>query len=501
MTIQTSPLRSAEALSPKHTGVFVAGRWQAASTGATFDVLDPATGHVIAEVADATPEDGAAALDAAAAAQRDWGRTPTRERSEILRRAYDLLIARTDEFAVLITAEMGKSLTEARGEVVYGAEFLRWFSEEAVRIGGRYSHAPDGRSRLLVTKRPVGPALFVTPWNFPLAMATRKIAPALAAGCTSILKPAAQTPLTALAFAALLAEAGVPDGVVNVVPTTSAGAVTAPLLRDPRLRKLSFTGSTGVGKRLLAQAAEGVLRTSMELGGNAPFLVFEDADIDAALDGAMIAKVRNIGQACTAANRFLVHESVAEEFTAGLTARFTALRLGPGAADGTDVGPLVDETARAGVHALVRAAVADGARVCTGGSIPDGPGHFYPPTVLADVPRGAAILREEIFGPVAPVVTFATEAEAIALANATEVGLAGYAYTRDAARMLRLSEEIEVGMLAINQGLISNPAAPFGGLKESGLGREGGTEGVEEFLDTVYVGIVDPHTDPHLGAR
>ncbi|MDG3017016.1 NAD-dependent succinate-semialdehyde dehydrogenase [Speluncibacter jeojiensis] len=492
MTIQTAPIPSTETLSPKHTDLFIDGRWRTARSGAVFDVRDPATGLTLATVSDAGPEDGAAALDCAAAAQHDWARTPARIRAEILRRAYDLLIERTGEFAALITAEMGKPLAESRGEVAYGAEFLRWFSEEAVRIGGSYTHAPDGRSRLLVTKRAVGPSLFITPWNFPLAMATRKIAPALAAGCTSILKPAAQTPLTSLAFAALLAEAGVPGGVVNVIPTTSAGAVTAPLIRDRRLRKLSFTGSTGVGKRLLAQAADGVLRVSMELGGNAPFLVFDDADLAAALDGAMVAKLRNMGQACTAANRFIVHESVVGEFTEQLTARFGSLRLGPGDRDDTDIGPLIDEAARTGVDALVRSAVGAGARLCTGGAIPDGPGHFYPPTVLADVPADAPILREEIFGPVAPIVTFTTESEAIALANATDVGLAGYAYTRDWARIVRLTEEMEVGMLGVNQGLISNPAAPFGGVKESGLGREGGAEGIEEFLDTVYVGIADP---------
>jgi succinate-semialdehyde dehydrogenase/glutarate-semialdehyde dehydrogenase len=412
----------------------------------------------------------------------------------MLRRAFELLHERREVFAALMTLEMGKPLSEARGEVDYGAEFLRWFSEEAVRINGRYADAPDGRSRLLVTHRPVGPCLFITPWNFPLAMATRKLAPALAAGCTSVLKPAALTPLTALAFAALLSEAGVPDGVVNVVPTSRAGELTAPLLADQRLRKLSFTGSTPVGRALLRQSADRVLRTSMELGGNAPFIVFADADLEVAVSAARLAKLRNMGEACTAANRFIVHESLVEEFTTRLAEQFSRLRVGPGLAAGTDIGPLVDSRSRQDVHALVSGARAAGATVRTGGEVAAGDGWFYPPTVLAGVPADSAVLREEIFGPVAPVTSFRTEEEAIRSANAASVGLAGYVFTPDLARVLRLSEELEVGMLGVNQGVISNPAAPFGGIKESGLGREGGAEGIFEFLETVYVGLADPRT-------
>ncbi len=471
------------------TRLLVAGTWRDAVGGTTFGVENPATGAEIARVADAGAQDALDALGAAHEARGGWAQTPPRERGELLRRAFALTLERADDLSRLMTLEMGKPLAESRSEVAYGAEFLRWFAEEAVRIDGRYSVSPDGRTRLLVTRRPVGPSLLITPWNFPLAMATRKIAPALAAGCTCVLKPAQLAPLTALAFAQVLLDAGLPPGVVNVVTSTSASAVTEPLLADPRLRKLSFTGSTAVGRALLALAAPRVLRTSMELGGNAPFLVFEDADLDDAVAGARVAKLRNIGEACTAANRFIVHASVAGEFARRLTEVLEGLVVGPGLAEGTDIGPLIHGSARDGVHAKVTDAVAGGARVLTGGVLPDGPGWFYPPTVLVDVPAGSAVLTEEIFGPVAPIVTFETEAEAVALANDTEMGLVAYAYTRDVARALRLGERLETGMLGINQGIISTPAAPFGGVKQSGLGREGGREGIEEFLDTVYVGI------------
>ncbi|MFM2720444.1 NAD-dependent succinate-semialdehyde dehydrogenase [Microbacterium mcarthurae (nom. nud.)] len=474
------------------TDLFIDGEWRSASDDARFDVVDPSNGEVLAAVADATVEDGEAALAAAHRAQESWARTAPRERAEILRRAFDLVTARAEDFALAMTLEMGKPLAEARGEVAYGAEFLRWFSEEAPRISGRYSTAPDGRNRLLVVQRPVGPCLFITPWNFPLAMATRKIAPAIAAGCTMVLKPAALTPLTALLFADVLREAGLPDGVLNVIPTTHAGAVTGPLVRDPRLRKLSFTGSTGVGQRLIADSAAQVLRVSMELGGNAPFLVFEDADLDAAVDGAVLAKMRNGGEACVAANRFLVHESIAAEFTRRFAERIGAFVPARGTDPTSTVGPLVDAATRDKVASLVDGAVAQGARVAVGGSAIPGPGYFYQPTVLVDVPADADILREEIFGPVAPVLTFRDEEEAIRLANDTEYGLVCFAYTRDLDRGLRLAERLETGMLGLNAGVVSNPAAPFGGVKQSGLGREGGAEGIHEYLETVYVGIADP---------
>ncbi|MGC5615402.1 NAD-dependent succinate-semialdehyde dehydrogenase [Georgenia sp. Z1491] len=473
--------------------LYIGGEWRAAGSGKTFAVEDPATGDVLLSIADATAEDGLAALDAATAAQEEWRRTAPRVRGEILRAAYEAVVARTDDFALLMTLEMGKPLAEARGEVAYGAEFLRWFSEEAVRIDGRYSTAPDGRTRLLVHKRPVGPCLFITPWNFPLAMATRKIGPAIAAGCTMVVKPASATPLTTLLLAQVLADAGLPAGVLNVVTTSSASSVTGPLLQDPRLRKLSFTGSTEVGRRLLKDSADQVLRTSMELGGNAPFLVFEDADLEAAVDGAMLAKLRNMGEACTAANRFIVHESVAEDFASRLADRFGALRLARGTEEGSDIGPLIDSGSRDKVEELVRDAESGGGRVLTGGAPADGPGYFFPPTVITDVAPDARILHEEAFGPVAPVVTFSTEQEAVTLANSTEYGLVAYVYTRDLARSIRLTEEIEVGMLGVNVGVVSNAAAPFGGVKQSGLGREGGAEGIEEYLETRYVGLADPY--------
>lgn len=484
--------REQELLSSVPTGLLIGGEWRDAANGKTFDVEDPATGKTLLTIADASPEDGKAALDAAVAAQDEWARTAPRERGEILRRAFELVTERADDFALLMTMEMGKPLAEARGEVTYGAEFLRWFSEEAVRMSGRYSTAPDGKSRILVNKKPVGPCLLITPWNFPLAMATRKIAPAVAAGCTMVLKPANLTPLTSLLFAKVLEEAGLPKGVLNIVSTTSAGDVTGPLIKDSRLRKLSFTGSTPVGRRLLADASENVLRTSMELGGNAPFLVFEDADLDKAVDGAMAAKLRNMGEACTAANRFIVHESVAAEFADKLAARMKDVTPGRGTEDSSKLGPLIDGKSRDSVHSLVQDAVDDGAQVLTGGSPVDGPGYFYPATVLTDVAAKSRILQEEIFGPVAPIVTFSTEDDAVRLANNTEYGLVAYVFTRDLNRGLRMGERLDTGMLGLNAGVISNAAAPFGGVKQSGLGREGGYEGIEEYLYTQYVGIADP---------
>ncbi|CAA9389229.1 MAG: Succinate-semialdehyde dehydrogenase [NAD(P)+] [uncultured Nocardioides sp.] len=469
--------------------LYIAGEWREAADGARFTVEDPADATTIARVADAGETDAADALDAAVSVQPEWAATAPRERGELLRSAYELIIERRDEFAHVISLEMGKPLAEAAGEVTYGSEFFRWFSEEAVRVHGRWMSAPDGKSRLLTAKRPVGPCLFVTPWNFPLAMGTRKIGPAIAAGCTMVVKPAQQTPLTMLKLAELLAEVGLPAGVLNVVPTTSAGPVVSALMADDRLRKVSFTGSTVIGRKLVEQSAQNLQRVSMELGGNAPFLVFEDADVAAAVDGAMVAKMRNMGEACTSANRFLVHADVADEFATALGERMGALRVGRGQDDGVDVGPLIDAKAVESVSELVTDAVHDGARVVTGGERPDGDGHFYPPTVLLDVPAGAQINAIEVFGPVAPITTFTTEDEAIAAANDTEYGLASYVYTRDLARTLRLAERLEFGMLGINTGLVSNPAAPFGGIKASGFGREGGFEGIEEYLDTTYVAL------------
>ena len=471
------------------TQLFIGGEWRAAEAGATLEVYDPATGRILASVADGSPADGMAALDAAVAAQADWAKVAPRDRSELLRAAYEKLIERTEEFALLMTLEMGKPLAEARGEVVYGAEFFRWFAEEAVRIHGRYAVAPNGATRLITTKQPVGPTLMITPWNFPLAMGTRKIGPAIAAGCTMVVKPAHETPLSMLALAQLLEEVGLPKGVLNVVPTSHSGAVMEPLIRDSRARKLTFTGSTGVGKKLVEQSSEQLLRLSMELGGNAPFLVFEDADIDAAVAGAMLAKMRNIGEACTSANRFFVHESVAAEFSEKFAARMGALTVGKGTVKGVEVGPLITEKARAGVDELVQDAVAKGARALTGGAPVPGKGFFYAPTVLADVPATARVLGEEIFGPVAPITTFRDEFDAIARANATEYGLVGYLFTKDLARAIRVAEALEFGMVGINQGIVSNPAAPFGGVKHSGYGREGGFEGIDEYLETKYIGI------------
>jgi succinate-semialdehyde dehydrogenase/glutarate-semialdehyde dehydrogenase len=472
-------------------GLFIGGRWVPGASG-TFDVTDPATGATIKSIADASAEDGAAALDAAVAAADAWQSTAPRQRGEILRRAFDLLQERKDEFALLMTLEMGKPLAEAKGEVVYGGEFLRWFSEEAVRIAGRYATNPEGTGRMIVSQHAVGPCYLITPWNFPLAMATRKIAPALAAGCTVVIKPAALTPLTTLYFARLLEDAGLPAGVVNVVTTTSSGKVSAPIIADPRLRKLSFTGSTEVGRALLKQASDNVLRTSMELGGNAPFVVFDDADLDRAVDGAMLAKFRNIGEACTAANRFIVHESVADDFAQRVTERVKAMRVGRGTEEGVTIGPLIDQDAVDKAARLLQDAVSRGASVLTGGSAVERDGTFFAPTVVTDVRAGSDILREEIFGPVLSIVRFADEDEAVRIANDTEFGLVSYVFTKDLARGQRMIERLQTGMMGLNVGVLSNAAAPFGGVKQSGLGREGGFEGIHEYLSTKYTLTPDP---------
>jgi len=455
----------------------------------TFEVVDPATGEVLTEVADAGSTDGLDALASASDAAADWAATPPQARAEVLAVADRLVRERIDDLALLMTLEMGKPIEQSAAEVNYSAGFLRWFAGEAVRIEGRYGVPPDGASRRIVHRRPVGPCLFVTPWNFPMAMGARKVAPAIAAGCTMVVKPASQTPLSMLALAAILSEAGLPDGVCNVVPTSAAGEVVGALLADGRLRKLSFTGSTETGSKLLAQAAEGVLRVSMELGGNAPFLVFGDADLDAAVQGAVIAKTRNIGEACTAANRFLVSDRVVESFTERLATRLGAMRVGRGTEDGVEIGPLIDEVALDKVSGLVDQATAAGATAVAGGHRVGERGNFYAATVLADVPAGAGVLTTEIFGPVAPVVSFAEDDEAVGLANDTPLGLVAYAYTRDLARALRLTESLEVGMLGINRGMVSDPSAPFGGVKRSGIGREGGREGIDEYLETMYVSV------------
>ncbi|WP_243226917.1 NAD-dependent succinate-semialdehyde dehydrogenase [Microbacterium sp. CIAB417] len=485
-------LTETDLLARVRSQLLIGGAWRDASDARTLDVRDPATNAVVKTIASATAADGAAALDAAVDAFESWSRTPARERAELLRRAFDLLQQRKEEFALLMTIEMGKPLAEARGEVVYGGEFLRWFSEEAAHVQGRYGANPEGTGRMIVSQHPVGPCYLITPWNFPLAMATRKIAPALAAGCTVVIKPAELTPLTTLYFAQLLQDAGLPDGVVNVITTSHSGAVSEPIIRDPRLRKLSFTGSTPVGVKLLEQAAGGVLRTSMELGGNAPFLVFDDADLDKAVEGAMAAKFRNIGQACTAANRFLVHRSVAEEFTRRVTERVQAMRVGRGTEQGVAIGPLIDDRAVAKAAALVSDAVSRGASVRTGGSAIQGEGTFFEPTVVSDVAAGSDILREEIFGPVLAIVPFDTEDEAVALANATEYGLVSYVFTENLARGQRMIERLETGMMGLNMGVVSNAAGPFGGWKSSGLGREGGAEGIHEYLQTKYTLTPNP---------
>jgi succinate-semialdehyde dehydrogenase / glutarate-semialdehyde dehydrogenase len=474
------------------TELYVGGEWRAASAGGTLPVEDPATRQELVRVADGQPEDALAALAAAAAAQAGWAAHPPRERGEILRRAYEAITDQADELALLMTLEMGKALAESRAEIAYAAEFFRWFAEEAVRIHGRYMVNTTGKGRILTMRQPVGPCVFVTPWNFPMAMGTRKLAPAIAAGCTMVVKPAKQTPLSMLALTRILEQAGLPAGVLNVITAHSAGGVIAPLLADPRTRKLSFTGSTEVGRTLIEQSAQQILRVSMELGGNAPFLVFEDADLDAAVEGAMLAKMRNVGEACTAANRFHVHESLAEQFADRLAERMGALRVGRGTEPDVDVGPLIDEAQREKVTELVGDAVARGARVLVGGGHGDGRGYFFQPTVLAGVPEDARLLSEEIFGPVAPVASFATEEQALEAANRTEYGLVAYVYTRDLNRALRVCERIESGMIGLNQGVVSNPAAPFGGVKQSGFGREGGFEGIGEYLETKYVAIAEP---------
>jgi succinate-semialdehyde dehydrogenase/glutarate-semialdehyde dehydrogenase len=484
-----SESREKEVVAAVHPQLFIGGEWRDADGGKTFAVEDPSTGHTLVEVADASVADGKAALDAAVGAQTEWAATAPRDRGEILRKAFEIITERADELALLMTLEMGKPIKEAKAEIAYGSEFFRWFSEEAVRISGRYSVSPNGATRLLTLKQPVGPCLMITPWNFPLAMGTRKIGPAIAAGCTMVVKPAALTPLSMLRLGDILTEAGLPDGVLNIVTTKSTGEVMEPLIRDPRLRKLTFTGSTEVGRSLVEQSAEGLLRVSMELGGNAPFLVFDDADIDKAVEGAMLAKMRNIGEACTAANRFIVHESVAEEFGGKLAEKMQALSVGRGTEDGIDVGPLVEAKQRDKVAELVDDAVGQGATVLTGGSAPEGEGYYYSPTVLSDVPLGARLAKEEIFGPVAPIFTFTDEADALRMANDTEFGLVAYAFTTDFARAVRVYEGLETGMVGLNQGIVSNPAAPFGGVKASGFGREGGAEGIEEYLETKYVGI------------
>ena len=473
-------------------GLFIGGEWRPAEGGRTLDVFDPATGERVRTIADATPADGMAALDAAVEAFPAWAATPARERAEILRRTFDLVQERREDFGLLMTVEMGKPLAEARGEVAYGAEFLRWFSEEAVRVSGRYGPNPEGTGRMIVSQHPVGPAFLITPWNFPLAMATRKIAPALAAGCTVVIKPAELTPLTTLLLASVLEEAGLPAGVVNVFTTSTSGAVSEPIIRDPRLRKLSFTGSTAVGKALLKEAAGNVLRTSMELGGNAPFIVFEDADIDKAVEAAVATKLRNMGEACNAADHFFVHDDVYDEFTEKFSKALSSQKVGDGTESGIDVGPLVSQQQLDDVSGLVNRAVEAGGSIETGGKRIGEAGFFFEPTVITNVAADAEIMVEEIFGPVAPVVRFTDEKELVKIINSDSVGLAGYFHTNDLPRILRLAEKLEIGMLGVNSATISNTAAPFGGLKQSGMGREGGKEGIEEYLETVYVGMPAP---------
>jgi succinate-semialdehyde dehydrogenase / glutarate-semialdehyde dehydrogenase len=469
--------------------LLIGGEWRDGSGGGTVAVEDPATGQDLCEVADATPEDATAALDAAVETQAEWAAVPPNERSEILHRAFEALNERADELALLMTLEMGKSLAESRAEIAYAAEFFRWFSGEALRIDGYYRVAGNAASRIWVMRQPVGPSYLITPWNFPMAMGTRKVGPAVAAGCTMVWKPASQTPLCALALAEILAECGLPPGVLNVITSSSSSAVSEPLISDRRLRKLSFTGSTEVGRKLIAQSADNVLRVSMELGGNAPFLVFADADLDRVMDGALLAKMRNIGEACTSANRFYVAEELADEFASRLAERMGALRLGRGTEEGVDVGPLIDSDQRQKVRELVDDAVSKGAEALVGGREADGAGYFFEPTVLGGVPEAARVLREEIFGPVAPVTSFDSTDEAIAAANDTEYGLVAYVFTRDLDRARYVCEGLETGMVGLNQGMVSNAAAPFGGVKHSGIGREGSREGTEEFLETKYVAV------------
>jgi len=486
MSIATNEQAAVDA-APKQ--LLIGGEWRDASGGSTLAVEDPSTGEPFCEVADATPDDAKAALDAACEAQAEWAATPPNERSEILHRAFLELNERSDELAVLMTLEMGKAVAESKAELAYAAEFFRWFAGEALRIDGYFKTAGNNLSRVLVMRQPVGPCYFITPWNFPNAMGTRKIGPAIAAGCTMVVKPAQQTPLSMLALARLLEECGLPPGVLNVITSRSSAGVSEPIISDPRLRKLSFTGSTEVGRKLIAQAAEGVLKVSMELGGNAPFLIFSDADLDAALEGAMIAKMRNVGEACTSANRFHVAESRADEFAEKLGQRMGAMKVGRGTEEGVEVGPLIDDAQRSKVAELVDDAVGKGANAVVGGSRRDGAGYFYDPTVLSGVTAGARVLTEEIFGPVAPVASFGSEEEAIAAANDTEFGLVAYVFTSDLKRAFRVCEGLETGMIGLNQGMVSNAGAPFGGVKQSGVGREGGNEGIHEFLETKYIAV------------
>jgi succinate-semialdehyde dehydrogenase / glutarate-semialdehyde dehydrogenase len=487
MTTTTAPAEQ-HVIEEAPKQLYIAGEWRDGSKG-TLSVEDPSTGESLCEVADASVEDARAALDAAVQAGPDWSQHPPRERGEILRRAFEAIVDRADELALLMTLEMGKPVAESKAEVTYAAEFLRWFSEQAVRIEGRYAVSPNGQGRLLTMKQPVGPCLLITPWNFPLAMGTRKVGPAIAAGCTMVVKPAQQTPLSMLMLAKILEEAGLPEGVLNLITASSSSETMGPLIADERLRKLSFTGSTEIGRKLMEQASSNLLRLSMELGGNAPFIVFDDADIDAAVTGALVAKMRNIGEACTAANRFHVASPVAEQFAEKLAEKMGAMKVGRGTEDGVEVGPLIDQKQRAKVSELVEDALHRGARALVGGHARDGAGYFYDPTVLTDVPDDANLLREEIFGPVAPVKGFDDEDEAVAAANDTEYGLVAYLYTSNVKRALRVVERLETGMVGLNQGMVSNAAAPFGGIKHSGFGREGGPEGIEEYLETKYVAV------------
>jgi succinate-semialdehyde dehydrogenase/glutarate-semialdehyde dehydrogenase len=487
--MSTTADQEKSALTNVNSQLLIGGEWREASGGATLDVEDPSTGETIATIADATPEDASAALDAACAAQAEWAAHPPRERGEILRRAYEALTAKADELALVMTLEMGKPLAESKAEIAYASEFFRWFAEEAVRIEGRYATAPNGAGRLLTMRQPVGPCYMITPWNFPMAMGTRKIGPAVAAGCTMVIKPAQQTPLSMLALGEILEGAGLPPGVLNIVTSSKSSDVSKPILGDARLRKLSFTGSTEVGRKLIEQSAHNVLRVSMELGGNAPFLVFDDADVDDAVEGAVIAKMRNIGEACTAANRFHVAEKIQDEFTEKLAAKLKDMPVGRGTNDDVKVGPLIDATQREKVKELVDDAESKGAQVVLGGTERDGAGYFFEPTVIAGVPVEARLLKEEIFGPVAPVASFDDEEAAVAAANDTEFGLVAYVYTSDIKRAFRVVEGLETGMVGLNQGLVSNPAAPFGGVKQSGFGREGGAEGIHEYLEVKYVAM------------
>lgn len=469
--------------------LLIGGEWRDASEGGKLAIEDPSTGETLCEVADGTPDDAKAAMDAAYDAQADWAATPPNERSEILYKAFTAIGDQADDLAMLMTLEMGKAVTESKAELTYAAEFFRWFSGEALRLDGYYKNAGNGASRVLVMRQPIGPCFFITPWNFPNAMGTRKIGPALAAGCTMVVKPAQQTPLSMLALAKLLGECGLPDGVLNVITSTKSGDVSAPIISDDRLRKLSFTGSTEVGRGLIEQSAENILKVSMELGGNAPFLVFGDADVDDAIEGAIIAKMRNVGEACTSANRFHVHESLAEEFASKLGEKMGAMKIGRGTDEGVEVGPLIDADQRDKVGELVDDAVEKGATCVTGGSKVDGEGYFFEPTVLSGITDDARVLSEEIFGPVAPIATFKTDEEAIEAANRTEYGLVSYVYTSDLKRALRVCEALETGMIGLNQGMVSNAGAPFGGVKASGVGREGGNEGIMEYLETKYVAV------------